>query len=171
MLDTPSADLNNAENWEEVFNTAQAITELGPNSYIPLSQVQIPIFLSKPIIAVYTESPSALPHWTQAGWLNQIVPLGILYRGQQQGNREKSRMMLLKKIMVVEWDRFVGNYQLTFTPKRHLKDIVVKIWEYTGPIQQSLDEKVDLARIDVLRVEKQIQFIAQRDVETDYRVE
>jgi len=164
-------DLSNAENWEDVYSTSQAITQLGPRSYVPLSEIQVPILLTKPILAVYCESPSAPPHWKRAGWLNQQIRVGITVGGGQEGNRQKGYLLLLKKIMVIEWEPFAEAYQVSFTPQRYLDDISLRIWEYTGPITQSLDEKIDLTRIDVLRLEKQVQFIASRDVETNYRVE
>jgi hypothetical protein len=160
-------DLQNGDNWEEVYGATRAITRTGPLSYIPIGRVEIPLLFESPILAFYCESPSARAHWTQAGWLNQQIRLGFTVGGAADGNRH-GRLILLKQIMLIDWQGFGGSYQVSFTPKKHLADVVFRIWQYTGPVVDSVEEKVDLTRVDLLRVEKQVQFIAQRDVTTTY---
>jgi hypothetical protein len=164
-------DLQNGDNWEDLYSSSHSITQTGPRSYIPIGEIQIPVLFEKPILAFYCESPSAPAHWVQAGWLNQKVRVGFTVGGAADGNRQNGRLMLLKKIMLVEWESLGGSYQVSFTPKKYLDDITLRIWQYTGPIVDSLEEQVDLTRIDLLRIEKQLQFVAQRDVVTTYEVE
>jgi len=160
--------LQNGDNWDEVYSASRSIVRTGPLSYIPIGEIAIPILFEKPILAFYCESPSSPAHWKSAGWLNQKIRLGFTVGGAADGNRNSGRLMLLKQIMLIEWTGLGGSYQVSFTPKRYLDDISLRIWQYTGPVIDSVEEKVDLTRVDLLRVEKQIQFIAQRDVTTTY---
>ncbi len=164
-------DLGNAQNWEDVYSGKFEAERVSDDRFIPFGKIDIPILLDRPVFAVYIESPPAPANWRGAGWLNQKVRVGLTVGGSQEGNRNTGRFMLLDEVMVVEWPPITESFQVVFSPRRRLQEVNIRIWKYTGPITQSISEKVDLARIDILRVEKQVQFIAKRDVETDYRVE
>lgn len=164
-------DLQNGNNWEEIYSGTRAITRTGLLSYIPIGEIEIPILVEKSILAFYCESPSALDHWTQGGWLRQKIRLGLTPGGMADGHIHGGRLMLLKKIMLVQFQGLGGSYQISFKPKRHLEDIIFRIWQYTGAMTDSLEEKIDLTRLDVQRIEKKIEFIAQRDVTTTYDIE
>lgn len=164
-------DLGNAQNWEEAYSQTFEAELVADYRFRPIGKVDIPILLGGSILAVYTESPPAPAHWQRAGWLNQKIRLGITVGGGQEGNRNQGRLMLLNQIVVVEWPSITEEYQVTFTPQRYLQQVDLRIWKYIGPISEPMSEQIDLVRLGIVRIEKTLQFVANRDVPTQYTEE
>lgn len=151
-------DFANAANWEQASYTLRYAVQPTLNSFVPIPEMDVtgPFPLSSSIIATYAESSAVKPTWNTAGWLYQHIRAGIADGGNYGASVYGSRRVPLNKIQIHFWDKSIKDYQLRFKCPKWIKQISLTIWQYTGSIIDTVEESVDLARIDILRTEAKV---------------
>ncbi|WP_293126903.1 hypothetical protein [Microcoleus sp. bin38.metabat.b11b12b14.051] len=126
--------LTNPSNWEELdYQTL--------SGGLPLPDYTLPIQLEKHIIACYCNSPSAEAHWKFAGWVSQKIFLGI-GGVSSLGESVTYRKIWLKKTQLIIFQPLTSNYSLTFSFAKWLKDMEIGVWQYTGPVSDSVIQAI-----------------------------
>lgn len=153
-----SYDFSNAANWEQISFTSRTADEPSINRFIPIPELDVSgaFPLNSPIIATYATCSTAKPTWNTAGWLYQHIRAGIADGGNYGASVYGSRRVPLSRVQIHFWDKSIKDYQLRFKCPKWIYQISLTIWQYTGPILNSSEEAIDLARIDILRTEAKV---------------
>lgn len=152
----PLLDLLNQDNWNQIYDesrTAQPATEAGGYYSIPI--FEIPIILQSRVLAVRCLSTTAKYSWRFAGNLKPQVAAPIA--GINSPPLEVASIYLqLNRTRLIVLQPYATNYNLVLENAPWLKDLRVTIWEYTGAIEDTTEELIGIARIDILRVEAKV---------------
>lgn len=154
-------DLSNSANWEPLYSFEKNVVSVSPRTYLPIPEIEIPIQTDKSILAAFAESNKAPNRWKSAGWLAQRFALGITVGGQQDADASNSRRVLLNRISLIQFPAYTTTFALSFFAHSWLEHIKVNLWQYTGPIADSVIEEIQLTRVDVLRTEAKVNFLIQ----------
>jgi hypothetical protein len=156
----PLLDLLNQNNWNQIYEearTAQAAMEAG--GYYPIPIFEIPLALQSRVLAVRCFSSTAKFTWRFAGNLKAQVSAPIA--GINSPPLEVANIYLqLNRTKLVVLQPYVSNYNLVLENAPWLKDLKITIWEYTGAIEDTTEELIGIARVDILRVEAKIDDIS-----------
>ena len=152
----PILDLLNQDNWNQAYDEsriAQPATEAG--GYYPIAVFEIPIVFQSRVLAVRCLSSTAKSSWRFAGNLKPQVAAPIA--GINSPPVEIASIYLqLNRTRLVVLHPYATNYNLVLENAPWLKDLRLTIWEYTGAIEDTTEELIGVARIDILRVESKI---------------
>lgn len=160
-----SLDLANSTNWEQIHYSSRSVEFTSSTNYKPLEDIQVnPLLMSSPIVATFanTSDQYAKPSWYTAGWMYQLIQTGI--QGSTASASEVSTRSLrvpLNRIKLHILGNNYSNYGLVFKSIKWVRQLSLTAWAYTGEYATSLEEKVDLTRIDVLRVEAMVKNLQQ----------
>lgn len=164
------ADTNNTALWEEVYTTAVDAERPYPNRYIPIKEILCPVVLDRPLIAAYVGTNKPVT-FRSGGWMSKNVSIGVTVGNNMNTKADWSRRLMLDQTYMILWENFNQSYKVKFSPYKQLDHVIFRLWQFTGEISQLSDEQISALRIDVLRLEKMLQFIASRDVPTIYNVD
>lgn len=167
----PTLDLQNSALWQQVYQVSVNAEYTSSAIYKPIPEIVIPIQLTAHLIATFTDSNNAPSHWYSAGFMQKYISIGIFAGNQQNTKYGYSRRVPLRQAQITLWENFGESYRLTFRPHKWLDQISFYCWQYTGEIQELSNEQMEALRLDILRIEKTLQFIASRDVPTEYEIE
>lgn len=150
-------DLNNANNWEIVYDTTLQVQVLStnPEKYLPIPETVIPFLLDSPVIVCHTESP-APTSWRSAGFLIQKIATGLTVGAGTQTEVQEQHRALLNRFKLVSFPEISAEYSISFKPHWWFKEMKFTLWKYIGP-RVSGDTLEYLAR-----VEKKTDLILQR---------
>ena len=90
------------------------------------------------IIAVYCESSSAEPSWKYGGRVFQKIFTGLTVGGSAE-SRVGTAKIWLNEIEVIFFQKVTSTYRLVFNIPYWIRNITVSVYEYTGPIQDTVD--------------------------------
>lgn len=161
---TISADLQNANNWELVFNITKDAEYTSTATHKAIPEIVVPTYLSSSLIATFAESNNVSPSWYTAGYLTRFISIGLTVGNNQNTKIGISKRVPLREASVIQFDTFNENYKLVFRPYKGLDNVSFTLWKYIGEIVDSTEDQIDLARIDVLRLEKKINIILQQSL-------
>lgn len=154
-----TADLQNTSLWEQVYYTTVNGNRLSQAIIEPIPDLIIPTYLSSNLIAVYSESNNAPIKWRTSGWLTRYISVGLSVGNNQNTKIGYSERVPLNNTKVIQFNGLGENYKLVYTPYKKFTNISFGIWKYTGEITETLQQQLDLARIDVLRTERKIDLL------------
>lgn len=155
---TTQLDLGNAANWEQFHYSSRQVSFLSNYLFRPLEEIEVTggILLDTSIVASFASSANAKPTWRVAGWLNQKIRVGIAVGGGLDAVSQASSRVLLGKTKLHFWRRDVANYGLSFITPQWMQQLNLTLWKYVGPIEDSMQQSLELARIDILRTEAKV---------------
>lgn len=157
-METLNLDLGNAANWNEVYNQIFSVSKLGGDTYIPIAPIEIPYLFETRVLALTVFSVSAQKNWWLAGYVEQVVLTAGLALNEAQ---LQSKKIPLRKTSLIISPAISSVYKLVFRPVYWVEDVQLIAFEYTGPYGAPSEEAIDLARIDLLRVEAKINALHQ----------
>jgi hypothetical protein len=166
----PVLDLQNSSLWEEVYSTSAEATYVGAVRTKPVPEIAVPVLFNSPIVAVRVTTTTQNTYRT-CGWLAKRIAAGISIGNKLENRFDYSRRLFLDTPSVIDWKSFGESYKLTFQPYRNFDQITLRLWQYIGDIPEFDSQQIEALRIDVLRLEKTLQFVADRDVLTTYDVD
>jgi hypothetical protein len=154
-------DLSNAANWSDLYEYSETAIPyvVGSARFYPMPEQEIPVSVERRILAAYASSDAAEPHWKSAGWLNQQIATGLTVGGIPEGRSTTGRRILLDRVNLIDFPLLASTYGLTFKPHYWLRDVSLRLWEYTGPDIDPLADQIDLVRIDLLRTEAKVNIL------------
>lgn len=143
--------------WELVYS--HGIVKQAPQRRIEL---ELPTLFTSPYILVDLASVSAKPHWWLAGNIIQYaqsIDIQGLFSDEELTNTAdigRHRVGLGERT-VLKMQPLVPEYRIWFQSVPWIDSILIKVWEYVGTIDPSVEaELLDLVRIDLLRIESKI---------------
>lgn len=137
--------LGNSENWSLAYSESVTAAN-APGSgdrYIPIPEIEVPILLTSQVIAVFCQSSQASPRWKLGGLMNLKVQTGILTGGEFDTYPFEKKRIWLNRITLFTLPVLTPDYSLSFDIPYWLRQISISVYEYTGPIVDPLQVKVD----------------------------
>lgn len=163
-------DLQNSSLWEETYSTSVVADRLPTRKIIPIPEITVPILFEKPIIAVRVTSLTANITFKSCGWLAKRIATGVTVGNNLNNRFDYSRRLFLDAPSVIDWKNFGESYKLTFQPYSKFDQITLRIWQYIGDIPEFNAQQFEALRIDVLRLEKKVELLVNRDIPLEYTV-
>lgn len=154
-----SVDLQGLGKWELIYYASHQQDEQKNRI-----EVDIPILLDKHILAVGVSSSTAKPTWYRSGNLIQVLQQielddGVIFPGSGSPSNTldaSRRLIVLHSIQLVIFPKVTPTYSLWFQAVPWLKSLNLGIWSYTGAQSDTTEEMVELARVDLLRIESKV---------------
>jgi hypothetical protein len=142
-----------------LVDNSRTVSYLGSGgSYIAMGEIDVTggVLLDTPLVATYATSSKRRARWKTAGWLKQRVQTGITVGGQPDADVFQDLRVPLQRLAVLMFPRYIHNFQLTFKTGYWFEQMDLKIWAYTGPVNDQILAQIELTRIDLLRVEAKV---------------
>jgi hypothetical protein len=144
-------DLNNSDNWELAYSetaTAQPAPGTG-DRYFPIPEIEVPILLYSQVIAVFCQSSQAPPRWRLGGLMNLKIATGILTGSAVDTYPFEKKQIWLNRITLFTLPVLTPEYALSFDIPYWMRDIQISVFQYTGPIVDTLETKVNEIKADL----------------------
>jgi hypothetical protein len=156
----PILDLLNPSNWNQVYDEARSAQPATPSgAYYPIPIFEIPVVLNSRVLVVRCISTTAKTTWRFAGNLKPQVAAPVA--GVISPPVEIASIYLqVNRTRLIVLQPYANNYNLVLENAPWLKDLRVTIWEYIGTVEDTTEELIGVARVDILRVEAKIDDIA-----------
>ncbi|HLO85495.1 MAG TPA: hypothetical protein VK203_10905 [Nostocaceae cyanobacterium] len=136
--------LNNAANWEQVYNNSFTAVKLTDDRYAPIPEVVLPVLFETHVIAAYidTDVPEGR-EWDYAGKLYQRYQLGLTIGGVPEADNIAVRAMQLNRIKLVVFPKLTPNYAVAFKFPKWFRTASLTVWQYTGPDYDSVESSLE----------------------------
>lgn len=158
MLDV---DLRGPGKWELIYSS-KLVPPPGGKSIDP---VDLPFVAESRFLIIGATCISAKKTWNQAGYLTQVldqiaVDDRIVYPGliSPPANIADAdcKLIPLNALKLVEFSSFSPQFRLHFRILPWIKSLSLAVWQFTGTESDTILEQVELARVDLLRVESKV---------------
>jgi hypothetical protein len=141
-------NLQNANQWQEVYDQMHQVTRLSSTSYIPIPPFTVPILLTSHTLMISTDSEEALARW----WLGVRVQMLIDVPGSDFGELPTDRINIpVNRGLLVRFPKLSNQYRLRVEVPEWHQTMRLSIWEFMGldDSEASLDLVVEnLQRIE-----------------------
>lgn len=149
-----------AANWDLLFQSQYFenwITVYGKSFRYGPPETTLPILITRPIVALRCESDEAPTTWRYAGLVrreirtaSQTQPLAKL--------QDSARKLTLGATNILNYSDLpdADSYNLVLVPAKWLPDIRVTLYQYIGPFGSTLQDELEAARVDLVRIEAKI---------------
>jgi hypothetical protein len=150
-------DLDSASLWEQRYVTHKygAARPTG-RGFVPIAPFKIPLLLESPIVAVRASSEDGGKDWKLACWCDRIIPTSSPVAAIAQISADRNPLGMNKTTLLDYTANPVENYQLQLEPPYWMPDLRVEVWEFVGAIGDTLADDLDVARVDLVRIEAKI---------------
>lgn len=150
-------DLDSAQLWEQRYVTHRfgAARPTG-RGFVPLPPFKIPLLIESPIIAVRATSEEAGGSWKLGAWCDRVIPTSSQVIAIAQISAERNPLGLGKTTLLDFSQNPVDSYQLQIEPPYWMPDLRIEVWEYVGAIGDTLADDLDVARVDLVRIEAKL---------------
>lgn len=152
-----SYNASNSNNWEPVWSnsfTAEPAPGNRPEleRYFPLPDISVPIQLSAGLLAFYATSQDADPKWKFAANVKRKYVTGLTVGGNPDAVVDSKRIFLNQFSLLRYPVSFGSSYSLLISVPYWHRQITLSLWEYTGPVIDTADQKLEqiLERLLVL---------------------
>lgn len=125
--------------WEQIYSAHYRAAIVTSQKMRPIVPQDIPIVPESHLLAVYAASDTALDHWTAAGSFQQIYPSATFSNQKLLAGRYR---LFLNQTTLLELPNRGASYQLRYFIPRWFEDIKITIWQYSGPISNTLAEAI-----------------------------
>lgn len=144
-----SYDAGNSSNWQSVWSqsfTAQPVPGNVPQleRYFPLPEISVPIQLNAGLIAFYATSKDAKPSWKLAARVKRKYFTGMVVGGNPDAVVDSKRIFLNQFSLLRYPVSFGSSYSLLVSVPYWHRQISLYLWEYTGAIIDTSEQKLDL---------------------------
>ena len=144
-----SYNAGNSNNWQSVWNQSFTAAPAPGNRpelerYFPLPDIIVPIQLDAGLIAFYATSQDANPKWKFAANVKRKYVTGLTVGGNFDAVVDSKRIFLNQFSLLRYTVSFGSSYSLLISVPYWLRQITFHLWEYTGPIIDTSEQKLDL---------------------------
>lgn len=144
-----SYNAGNSNNWQSVWNQSFTAEPAPGNSpelerFFPLPEISVPIQLSSGLLTFYATSQSADPKWKFAANVKRKYVTGLTVGGNPNAVVDSKRIFLNQFSLLRYPVSFGSSYSLLISVPYWHRQISLYLWEYTGPIIDSVEQKLAL---------------------------
>lgn len=152
-----SYNAGNSSNWQSVWSNSFTAEPAPGNKpelerYFPLPDISVPIQLSAGLLAFYATSQDADPKWKFAANVKRKYVTGLTVGGDPDAVVDSKRIFLNQFSLLRYPVSFGSSYSLLISVPYWHRQITLSLWEYTGPVIDTADQKLEqiLERLPVL---------------------
>lgn len=137
---------DSVENWEQLGSysyTAPAVPNQENKTY-PIGFVTLPLTLQNHNIAIHcagNPSDRSYRYWAKTYYLIEDL---ISFDGEGEFNRVIDRKAWIGETTIMSFPVWATNYKLGVEVPFWFDNFFIDVYEYTGPVLSSEDEKLDL---------------------------
>lgn len=133
--------LNNADNWEQIYNTSVSAVFITPKVHAKIPKIEVPFLLDTHVLAVYvtTEVPEG-SNWNFAGYLSQQFNLGLIVGGTPEADEVSSRKIFLNRIKLVVFPKLTPSYAVSLEVPKWFTSVNLIVWKYIGIDYDSVEK-------------------------------
>lgn len=138
-------DFSNQNNWSLTWSGVKVAPDVSSeslNKYFPIEDFAIPVQFSSPIISIYLVSDSDPGRWIKGGWAKQKIVTGITGGGSPDAYTQIIPLKL-RQINICQFSQTVTSFAVVLSIPYWLRHIDITVWEYTGEITDTLEQKLD----------------------------
>jgi hypothetical protein len=144
-------NLQDANQWQEVYDQMHQATRLSSTSYIPIPPFIVPILLTTHTLMIATDSQEALAHW----WLGVRVQMLIDVPGSDFSELPTERINIpVNRGLLVRLPKLSNQYRLRVEVPHWHQTMRLTIWEFTGA--DDGESSLELIREDLQRIEGKV---------------
>lgn len=157
--------LSDAGNWRLVYLSTLTGDIEGWRRYrIPaIDPIELPVTIPGRILTVGATYYEARPNWKSAGTLFQAVPAALddtlVFPGLTGGTPEidtARRAIPLNTTALQVFPRFASEHRYRFEAQGWIPRITLGVWEYIGPEEDEIIEKLETIKVDLTRIEVKV---------------
>lgn len=155
-------DFSNSENWELSWSGVKVAPDApneSLNRYFPIEDFAIPVQFESPVLAIYMTSNTDPGRWVKGGYAKQKIQTGITGGGSPDAFSE-AKFLRLREINRVVFEQITTSYAVVLSIPFWLRHIDVTIYEYTGQIIDTVEEKLieccDVLETDISQVRQDL---------------
>lgn len=137
---------SNTNNWQQIASAnlvAQDVRPLASRRFFPIPDYIVPVQIESPILAIYPFSAMAENNWKYAGTAYQRIFPGISVGGTAD-TWLNARKFYLDQVSILQFQKVSTTYELLLRIPYWIRQISLVVWEYTGPIIDTSEQKLDL---------------------------
>ncbi|CCI02153.1 hypothetical protein [Microcystis aeruginosa] len=144
-----SYNAGNSSNWQSVWNQSFTAAPAPGNRpelerYFPLPDISVPVQLTAELLAFYATSQDANPKWKFAADVKRKYVTGLTVGGNPDAVVDSKRIFLNQFSLLRYPVSFGSSYSLLISVPYWLRQITLYLWEYTGLIIDTSEQKLDL---------------------------
>lgn len=150
-------DLDAASLWEQRYVTHRfgAVRPTG-RGFVPIPSFEVPLLLQSPIVAVRATSDDAGEGWKLACWCDRVIGTSSPNTALTNLTAERNPIGMGKTTVLDFTQNPADTYKLLLEPPYWMPDIRIEVWEFTGTIEETVENSLDVARVDLVRIEAKI---------------
>lgn len=135
--------LNNADNWEQIYNTSVSAVFITPNVHAVIPKITVPLLIDTHVLAVYvtTEVPEGRS-WNFAGYLHQEFNLGLTVGGTPEADEISTRKIFLDRIKLITFPKLTPTYAISFDVPKWFTSVSLTVWKYIGIDYDSVEKTI-----------------------------
>ena len=137
-------DFSNSDNWSLGWTGVKRAPDApndSLNRYYPISDFAIPVQFSSSVLAVFLESETDPGRWIRGGFAKQKIVTGITGGGTPDAFSE-AKPLRLREINLIQFQQLSTDYAVVLSIPYWLRHIDVSVYEYTGTITDTLEQKL-----------------------------
>ncbi len=144
-----SYNASNSNNWEPVWSNSFTAAPAPGNisqleRYFPLPEISVPVQLNAELLAFYATSQDANPKWKFAANVKRKYATGLTVGGNPDPVVDSKRIFLNQFSLLRYSVSFGSSYSLLISVPFWHRQITLSLWEYTGPVIDTADQKLSL---------------------------
>lgn len=143
--------LNNSANWSQVWSGSFNSTPVpgASDRFYPIPEVICPFSIESHVVAVYCQSSTASPSWRLGGLMNYRIQTGILSGNSPDTYPIEKKRIWLNRITLFTLPELTPEFSLSFDIPYWFQQISISVYQYTGPIVDTLETKIDAVQADL----------------------
>lgn len=148
----PILDLGVESSWTLVYEEFRERKKASiQGTYIPIPAFEVPFLFTSRTILIRPLSKKAKSTWRFAGYLAQRFQAGSGGGASSLPTVDADVYRLrLNRTKLITFEEYKSNYAIIFEPFYWMKDIELKIWEYTGPVRTLRDSVEEIrSKVDM----------------------
>lgn len=137
-------DFANSQNWNLSWSgsrTAPPTPAPQLGRYFPIEDFTVPVQFQTPVLAIYLTSTTDPGRWIRGGFAKQKIRTGILGGGSPD-TFSQALPLRLREINLLQFAQITTSYAVTLSIPYWLRQIDVTIYEYTGTITDTVEQKL-----------------------------
>ncbi|MGB5768949.1 MAG: hypothetical protein WBM32_03630 [Crocosphaera sp.] len=142
---TVQYQFTNASNWSllwsESYNAEPVLSAL--ERFYPIPNIVPGLQLSSPIFAIHCSNNEARENWRYAARYLISLRTGITVNGGVPDTVIKVGRLYLDQIEIIQVPSYSSNYGIEIDVPYWHRNFNLRIWEYTGNNQNTIDNKLD----------------------------
>ncbi len=127
--------------WSQSYNAEPAVR--AKERFYPIGKVSPGVQLSSPIFAVYCANSDAKDNWRYGARYFVSLRTGLVVNGGVPDTVIKVGKIYLDQIEVIEIPEYSSTFSIEFDIPFWHRNFNLRIWEYTGNNQNTIDHKLD----------------------------